>query len=74
MARKYKSDIARAMHCTMTDLHEIGVVDKTTIRGFDRMCLTRTEKLAAAEIRATSPRACAVRWPSRSPIADAVAC
>ena len=51
MARKYKSDIARAMHSTMTDLHEIGAVDKTTMREFDRMCLTKTEKLAAAEIR-----------------------
>ena len=57
MARKYKSDIARAMHSTMTDLHEIGAVDKTTMREFDRMCLTKTEKLAAAEIRAIREKA-----------------
>jgi putative transcriptional regulator len=36
----------------MADLHEIGGVDKKTMREFDRMCLTKTERLTAAEIRA----------------------
>ena|SRR5712691_76864 len=57
MARKYKSDIARAMHRTMADLHEIGGVDKKTMREFDRMCLTKVETLAAAEIRAIREKA-----------------
>ncbi len=52
MPRKYRSDVMRSVHSAMQDLHEIGAVDKTTMREFDRMCLTATEKLSAKEIRA----------------------
>ncbi len=52
MAKRYKSDVTRSVHRAMADLHEIGAVDKTTMREFDRMCLTKTEKLTAAQIRA----------------------
>ena len=51
MARKYKSDVSRSVHRAMADLHEIGVVDKTTMREFDAMCLTKIEPLQPAEIR-----------------------
>jgi putative transcriptional regulator len=57
MAKKYKSDIARSMHSTMADLHEIGAVDKTTMREFDHLCLTTVEDLTAAEIRAIREKA-----------------
>jgi putative transcriptional regulator len=57
MAKKYKSDIARSMHSTLVDLHEIGAVDKTTIREFDRMCLTATEELPTSDIRAIREQA-----------------
>ena len=57
MAKKYKSKIAGTMHRTIADLHEIGAVDKTTMREFDRMCLTKTENLTAAEIRAIRAKA-----------------
>ena len=52
MAKKYKSKIMGAMHRTVADMCEIGAADKTTMREFDRMCLTKTEKLEAADIRA----------------------
>lgn len=52
MPGKYKSEISRSMHRTIADLHEIGVVDKTTMREFDAMCLTKIEPLQPAEIRA----------------------
>jgi putative transcriptional regulator len=52
MATKYRSKIMGSMHRTVSDLHEIGGVDKKTMREFDRMCLTKVETLAAAEIRA----------------------
>ncbi len=52
MPRKYRSKIAGTMHRSMADLHEIGAVDKQTMREFDRRCLTRIEPLTAAEIRA----------------------
>jgi putative transcriptional regulator len=52
MGTKYKSKIMASMHRTMSDLHDIGVVDKTTMREFDQMCLTKTEQLTGAAIRA----------------------
>ena len=57
MARKYKSDVMRSAHEAMADLAEIGAVDKTTMREFDRMCLTKAVKLSAPEIRAIRERA-----------------
>ena len=57
MARKYKSDVMRSVHEAMADLAEIGAVDKTTMREFDRMCLTKAVKLTAQEIRAIRARA-----------------
>lgn len=52
MTRKYESKIAGAMHRTIADLYEIGVVDKQTMRKFDRMCLTKVEPLEPKEIKA----------------------
>lgn len=52
MAKKYRSKMAGAMHRSMSDLHEIGAVDKQTMREFDRRCLTKVETLSPAEIRA----------------------
>jgi putative transcriptional regulator len=57
MAKKYKSDVMRSVHRAMTDLAEIGAVDKTMMREFDRMCLTKAVKLSAREIRAIRERA-----------------
>lgn len=57
MAKKYKSDISRSVHLTMSDLHEIGAVDKKTMREFDRMCLTEAPALTAAQIRAIRVKA-----------------
>jgi putative transcriptional regulator len=57
MAKKYKSDVMRSAHRAMADLAEIGVVDKTTMREFDRLCLTKAVKLSAKEIRAIRQRA-----------------
>ena len=57
MPKKYRSKIAGAMHRSMSDLHEIGAVDKQTMREFDRRCLTKIETLSAAEIRAIREKA-----------------
>ena len=57
MPRKYKSKIAGAMHRSIADLHEIGAVDKKTMREFDQRCLTKIETLTAAEIRAIREKA-----------------
>ena len=57
MPKKYKSKIKGAMHRSMVDLHEIGGVDKKTMREFDRMCLTKTETLSPAEIKSIRVKA-----------------
>ena len=57
MAKKYKSKIAASMHRTVAGLHRIGTVDQTTMRKFDRMCLTKAETLTALEIRAIRKQA-----------------
>ena len=48
--RKFRSPIAEAMHETMSGLHRIGLVDKTTMREFDLRCLTAVEPLTAKQI------------------------
>jgi putative transcriptional regulator len=57
MAKKYKSDVSRSVHRAMSDLHEIGAVDQSTMREMDRLCLTKTEPLTAAQIRAIRKQA-----------------
>lgn len=51
MIRKYRSDAFAAIHETMEALHEIGAVDKQTMREFDEACLTPVLMLAPEEIR-----------------------
>lgn len=56
MSKKYRSKIAEAVHETVSDLHSIGLVDKTTMRRFDRRCLTEVVELSGAEIAALRQR------------------
>lgn len=49
---KYKSEIFAAIHETMAGLHNAGVIDKTTMRHFDKSCLTPIEPLDGAAIKA----------------------
>ena len=37
---KYRSEVAAAVHETVRDMHRLGLVDKKTMREFDRRCLT----------------------------------
>lgn len=50
MKKKYRSDIAAAVHESMHDLYEIGIVDEKTMRHFDKTCLTSIEPLSPEEI------------------------
>lgn len=56
MARKYRSEAFAAIHQTMEALHEIGVVNKQTMREFDDTCLTPILTLSPEEIRALRER------------------
>ena len=51
MAKKYRSDAFAAIHETIEGLHDIGAIDKQTMREFDEACLTPVHVLAPEEIR-----------------------
>lgn len=51
MAKKYRSEAFAAIHETMEALHEVGAVDKQTMRQFDDACLTPVLALSAEEIK-----------------------
>ena len=49
---KYKSELSSVIHGMAADLHDIGVIDKATMRDFDKSCLTEIEPLDGKAIRA----------------------
>ena len=49
--RRKKSAILEAVHETAKGFYEAGVMDKTTMREFDRLCLQPVNKLQPDEIR-----------------------
>jgi putative transcriptional regulator len=51
-ARKYRSDIAAALHETIGGLSRAGLIDKQTMREFDSRCLLSPPVLSADDIRA----------------------
>ena len=50
MAKKYRSDALASIHETMEAVHEVGAIDKQTMRSFDAACLTPVQALAPEEI------------------------
>lgn len=56
MSKKYRSDAFAAIHETMEALHEIGAIDKQTMREFDDACLTPVQALTPEEIKALRMR------------------
>ena len=56
MKKQYRSDALAAVHETASDLHDAGVMDKRTLRKFDRMCLTPIHSMKPEEIRALRRR------------------
>ena len=56
MKKKYRSDALGAIHETACDLHDADVMDKSTLREFDKMCLTPVLPMKPEEIRALRRR------------------
>ena len=52
MAKKYRGDAFVAIHEAMDASHEIGAVDKQTMREFDEACLTPVHVFTPDEIKA----------------------
>jgi putative transcriptional regulator len=49
--KRYKSDALRSLHEVAEDLHDVGVIDKATMRHFDLSCLTPVEPLEPQAIK-----------------------
>ena len=49
-AKRYGSDALAAVHETVSDLHEAGLLDKETMRTFDDLCLTPIEEFTPQQI------------------------
>lgn len=54
--KKYRSEVLASIHETMEVLHEVGAIDKKTMREFDDACLTPVQALAPGEIKAIRAR------------------
>ena len=50
MSKTFKSDALAAIHETASDLSEAGLMDKRTMREFDKLCLTPVVALTSDEI------------------------
>ncbi|MBV9469768.1 MAG: hypothetical protein JO316_10430 [Abitibacteriaceae bacterium] len=61
MKKTYKDEMAGAIHEMATGIHEAGLMPKSTLREFDRLCLTPAQKLAPEEIKA-------IREPGKRPL------
>ena len=51
MTKRYRSEAFAAIHETMDALHEVGAIDKQTMREFDEACLTTVRVLSPEEIK-----------------------
>jgi putative transcriptional regulator len=51
MNKQYRSNIMAAVHETVEDLHDAGLMDKFTMREFDKLCLTPIRHFVPEEIR-----------------------
>ncbi len=49
--KRYRSPALRSLHEVMHDLHEVGAIDKATMRDFDVGCLTPVSEPAPEAIR-----------------------
>ena len=56
MSKHYRSEAMAAIHETMEALHEVGAVDKRTMRRFDEACLTPVHPLKPEEVKAIRER------------------
>lgn len=51
MSKKYRSEAFAAIHETMEALHDVGAINKQTMREFDETCLSPVEDISPEQIR-----------------------
>ena len=49
--KHYKSEAFASIHETMDALHQIKAIDKTTMRDFDKACLTSVGHISAQAVK-----------------------
>jgi putative transcriptional regulator len=49
--KRFRSDALQSLHEVAADLHDVGVIDKATMRHFDLSCLTPVEVLVPEAIK-----------------------
>jgi len=49
--RKYRSEIAEAVHTTIADMYDAGTIDQTTMCRFDESCLTIPSPIEPKQIK-----------------------
>ncbi len=54
--KNYRSKIAETVHEGVSGMHQLGLVDKKTMREFDLRCLTAVDDLSASDIQALRER------------------
>ncbi|HEY3718900.1 MAG TPA: DNA-binding transcriptional regulator [Roseiarcus sp.] len=52
----YRSRQLAALHGAATTLHDVGALDKKTMRDIDALCLTKVEPLSGPDIQAVRER------------------
>ena len=45
MAKRYRTPVLASVHEMAADLHDVGIIDKKTMKEFDESCLTPVEKI-----------------------------
>ena len=56
MKKAYRSTVSASIHEMAEGLHQIGLLDRQTMRHFDQSCLTPVTPLTPTEIRALRER------------------
>ena len=51
MPKKYRSNAMASIHEMALDLNEVGLIDKKTMKEFDKLCLTPVKPMTAEDIR-----------------------
>lgn len=49
--KTYRSDVSASLHELASDLRDVGMIDKATMRRFDETCLTPVHDFTAEDIR-----------------------
>lgn len=53
--KKYQTDILASIHETVSDLYQADLVDKSTMKEFNELCLTTSDSLPSPQNQTISP-------------------